>query len=125
MKTRGASQTRATLDGDTVKKPYELPKGLWARIAKKANELWEQCGRREGHDLEDWFDAEAIVMEARREASHMSRIEQTQIDQLDKVSQAGDAIAKAATPRNCSRSSASISSFRFSGRALNLWQSRT
>ena len=89
-KTRGASQTRATLDGDTVEKPYELPKGLWAWIAKKANELWEQRGCREGHDLEDWFDAEAIVMEARREASHMSRIEQTQIDQLDKVSHDGD-----------------------------------
>jgi hypothetical protein len=29
-------------------------------------------------------------MEARREASHMSRIEQIQIVQLDKVSQAGD-----------------------------------
>jgi predicted AAA+ superfamily ATPase len=87
VKTRGASQTRATLDGDTVEKPYELPKGLWARIAKKANELWEQSGCREGHDLEDWFDAETIVMEARREASHMSRIEQIQIVQLDKVSQ--------------------------------------
>jgi hypothetical protein len=79
----------------------------------------------QGHDLEDWFDPEAIVMEARREASHMSRIEQIQIVQLDKVSQAGDTTAKAATPRNCARSSASISSFRFSGRALNLWQSRT
>ena len=44
----------------------------------------------EGHDLEDWFDAEAIVMEARRKASHMSRIEQIQIVQLDKISQAGD-----------------------------------
>ena len=64
-------------------------------------------------------------METRREASHMSRIEQTQIDQLDKVSQAGDTIAKAATPRNCARLSARISSFRFSGRALNFWQSKT
>jgi len=43
-----------------VEKPYELPKGLWARIAKKANELWEQCGCCEGHDLEDWFDAERL-----------------------------------------------------------------
>ena len=41
----------------------------------------------EGHALEDWFDAEAIVMEARREASHMSRIEQIQIAQLNKISQ--------------------------------------
>ncbi len=39
VKTRGTSQTCATLDGDRVEKPSELPKGLWARIAKKANEL--------------------------------------------------------------------------------------
>lgn len=53
---------------------------------EKANEPWEQRGWREGHDLEDWFDAEAIVMEARRDASHVSRIEQIQIVQLDKLS---------------------------------------
>ena len=35
MKTRGASQTRATLEGDTVEKPYELPKGLWEWTARK------------------------------------------------------------------------------------------
>ena len=52
---------------------------------EKANELWEQRGCREGHDLEDWFDAEAMVMEARRDASHMSRIEQIQIVQSDRL----------------------------------------
>ena len=38
------------------------------RIAQKAYELWEQRGYREGHDLEDWLDAETIVMEEIHEA---------------------------------------------------------
>lgn len=50
------------------KHPVELPDGMWERIAKKAYELWEQRGRRDGHDLEDWFDAEAMVMEEIHEA---------------------------------------------------------
>jgi hypothetical protein len=41
---------------------------MWERISKKAYELWESRGRREGHDLEDWLDAEAIVMEEIHEA---------------------------------------------------------
>jgi hypothetical protein len=45
--------------------PIELPEGMWERIATKSYELWEQRGSREGHDLADWFDAEAIVMEER------------------------------------------------------------
>jgi hypothetical protein len=67
-KQRGASQTRATLAGDTMEKPVELPEGMWERIANKARELWELRGRREGHDLQDWFDAETIVMEEIHEA---------------------------------------------------------
>lgn len=43
--------------------PIELPDGMWERIANKAHELWELRGRREGHDLQDWFDGEVIVME--------------------------------------------------------------
>ncbi len=34
------------------------------RIAAKAYELWEQRGYRHGHDLEDWLDAEAIVVQS-------------------------------------------------------------
>jgi hypothetical protein len=34
------------------------------QIAAKAYELWEQRGCRHGHDLEDWFDAEAIVIQS-------------------------------------------------------------
>ncbi len=46
----------------------ELPDGMRARITKKAFELWQERGYRDGHDLEDWLDAEAIVMEEIHEA---------------------------------------------------------
>ena len=48
--------------------PIELPDGMRDRIAAKAYELWNQRGRREGRDLEDWLDAETIVMEEIHEA---------------------------------------------------------
>jgi hypothetical protein len=46
----------------------ELPNGMRERIAKKAFELWQERGYRDGHDFEDWLDAEAIVMEEIHEA---------------------------------------------------------
>jgi len=39
------------------------PENPRERIAAKAYELWEQRGCRHGHDLEDWLDAEATVMQ--------------------------------------------------------------
>ena len=48
--------------------PIELPEGMWERISKKAFELWQERGYRDGHDLEDWLDAEAIVMDEIHEA---------------------------------------------------------
>ena len=51
-----------------AQKPVELPDGMWERISKKAYELWEARGRREGRELEDWLDAEGIVMEEIHEA---------------------------------------------------------
>jgi len=44
-------------------KPIELPEGMWERISRKAYELWEQRGRKEGNSLRDWLDAEEAVME--------------------------------------------------------------
>ena len=35
----------------------------WQRIVGKAYELYEQRGRREGYALQDWLDAEHLVME--------------------------------------------------------------
>ena len=46
----------------------ELQDGKRERIAKKAFELWQDRGYRDGHDFEDWLDAEAIVMEEIHEA---------------------------------------------------------
>jgi hypothetical protein len=46
----------------------ELPNGMREHIANKAFELWQERGYRDGHDLEDWLDAEAIVMEEIHEA---------------------------------------------------------
>jgi len=46
----------------------ELPDGMRSRITKKAFELWQERGYRDGHDIEDWLDAEAIVMEEIHEA---------------------------------------------------------
>ena len=46
----------------------ELPDGMRSRITKKAFDLWQERGYRDGHDLEDWLDAEAIVMEEIHEA---------------------------------------------------------
>ena len=46
----------------------ELPEGMRNRISRKAYELWQERGHREGQDLENWFDAEAIVMEEIHEA---------------------------------------------------------
>jgi hypothetical protein len=46
----------------------QLPDGIRERILRKAYELWHERGYRDGHDLEDWLDAEAIVMEEIHEA---------------------------------------------------------
>lgn len=46
----------------------ELPEGMRERILRKAFELWQARGYRDGHDLEDWLDAEAIVNEEIHEA---------------------------------------------------------
>lgn len=45
------------------------PEDRLERIAAKAYELWEQRGCRQGYDLEDWLDAEAVV----RKESHEAR----------------------------------------------------
>jgi hypothetical protein len=46
----------------------ELSDSMTERISKKAFELWQDRGYRDGHDLEDWLDAKAIVMEEIHEA---------------------------------------------------------
>ncbi len=62
-KTGAAKVTPIRTSDASAQQPIELPDGMWERIAKKAYELWEQRGRREGYALQDWLEAEAIVME--------------------------------------------------------------
>lgn len=45
-------------DGDN---PNGSDAGIRQRIAEAAYELYEQRGREDGHDVEDWLKAEAIV----------------------------------------------------------------
>jgi len=72
---RAASQRRGTgsdspamssahAEGDGQR---QLVDEMKARIARKAFELFEHRGSERGHDLEDWFEAERIVMEEKRE----------------------------------------------------------
>lgn len=49
-------------------RPVAPPDDLWERIARKAYELYERGGRREGRALEDWLEAEATVMQELHEA---------------------------------------------------------
>ena len=54
--------------GRAATSPKESPVGMWDRIAAKAFELWRERGCREGYGLQDWLDAEAVVMEEIHEA---------------------------------------------------------
>ena len=51
-----------------VEESIELPEGTWQRIATKAYELYEARGRRDGYALQDWLDAEVMVMDQIHEA---------------------------------------------------------
>ena len=39
---------------------------LHNEISKVAYKLYEQCGKLNGHDLDNWYEAEMIVMAQRR-----------------------------------------------------------
>jgi len=43
----------------------QLMQQAYNRVARRAYELYENRGREDGHDLEDWFRAEAEVLNAR------------------------------------------------------------
>jgi hypothetical protein len=42
---------------------------LYQAIAEKAHELYNQKGRRHGHDLEDWLEAERLVLSEKKASS--------------------------------------------------------
>ena len=57
-KTEQRPKVAKTRDLDDV----WVPQGTWQRIADKAYGLYEQRGRREDYALQDWLDAENIVL---------------------------------------------------------------
>lgn len=62
-KPASAAPPPGSTAGQPAANPIELPDGMWERISQKAHELWQKRGSREGYALEDWLDAEAMVME--------------------------------------------------------------
>jgi len=59
-------------------------KGLHDEITRVAQELYEKRGRANGHELEDWLEAEKIVME--KHERHARETEQ-QVDVITKTRQ--------------------------------------
>lgn len=67
-KKQPVSKSMSQVSGRSGTIPIELSEGMWERISQKAYELWRERGSREGYALQDWLDAEAIVMEEIHEA---------------------------------------------------------
>ncbi len=62
MKKRERERQEAASRTEAHSVSSESPvNGKWNLIAMKAYELYEKRGRSHGHDVEDWFEAEAIV----------------------------------------------------------------
>ena len=66
-RVRGSAQPPAKTE--SAQKFMVWPEDRRERIATKAYELWEQRGGRHGYDLEDWLDAEALVIQSLHEAA--------------------------------------------------------
>jgi hypothetical protein len=62
--SRTERDTSSAAKTESAQKFMVWPEGRWERIATKAYELWEQRGCRQGCDLEDWLDAEAVVIQS-------------------------------------------------------------
>jgi len=43
----------------------DVPSSIEDRIRARAYELYEQRGREDGHDIEDWLHAEAEIMSSK------------------------------------------------------------
>lgn len=67
-KQPSAVTAASPITGRPPANPIELPDGMWERISQKAYELWKERGSREGDALQDWLDAEVVVMEEIHEA---------------------------------------------------------
>jgi hypothetical protein len=56
------SKTSATPDGVP---PLEASLDLQEQVRRRAFELYEQRGREEGHELDDWLQAESEIVKQR------------------------------------------------------------
>ncbi len=62
MKKRGNGKKLVKASPDMQSEPLNTwDNRTWDRIATKAYELYEQRGRMDGHAMEDWLKAEAII----------------------------------------------------------------
>lgn len=62
----GRKTVRKSDPPSAMREPIELPNGMWERIRQKAFGLYLE--RTEGRALQDWLDAEDMVMEEIHEA---------------------------------------------------------
>ncbi|MDR4480704.1 MAG: DUF2934 domain-containing protein [Nitrospira sp.] len=62
IKKQSTARSKARDAGRPVTNTIELPEKIWERISLKAFDLWRERGCREGYALQDWLDAERVVM---------------------------------------------------------------
>jgi hypothetical protein len=65
MKRDKPSKKRVDVANTGKQSMNGLPHDICHRIAETAYELYEQRGRTDGHDLDDWFKAEALLSNGR------------------------------------------------------------
>ena len=70
LKRSKASKPAVSASPRASKTPPGQADGLQNRIESKAYELWNERGRRAGSALQDWLDAEKIVMGEARECQN-------------------------------------------------------
>jgi hypothetical protein len=68
--TVSARTPKVSPDAEQSGPAIQISKADWTheRIARRAYELYEQRGRQEGRDLEDWLNAEGQLVGASRKA---------------------------------------------------------
>lgn len=59
--------------------PIVNDRAVHQTIAEKAHELYEKGGRRHGHDLEDWLEAEQLVLSEKKGEKKLSSVPPTKM----------------------------------------------
>ena len=59
-----STRTSATLPAATETEKTKYYEDLQERVRRRAYDLYERRGREEGHDVEDWLQAEAEIVPA-------------------------------------------------------------